>query len=106
LATAEGTAADALLNEFGEFLRNERGLAEKTVWPASPSAIPHHWRHRLLTLQTTNHHRGVPTDHDALTHAAIYPDAVTLAAAILTSAASVSPVRPEPRRPQPGRQGL
>lgn len=53
------------------------------AWPASPSAIPLHWRHRHLTLQTTNHHRGVPTDHDSLTHAAIYPDAITFAAAIL-----------------------
>lgn len=31
LTAAKGTAADALLNEFAEFLRNERGLAEKTV---------------------------------------------------------------------------
>jgi integrase/recombinase XerD len=31
LAAAKGTAADALLNEFAGFLRNERGLAEKTV---------------------------------------------------------------------------
>jgi integrase/recombinase XerD len=31
LAASEGTAADALLNEFAEFLRNGRGLAEKTV---------------------------------------------------------------------------
>src|SRR6266545_4484073 len=31
LATAKGTAADALLNEFAGFLRNERGLAKKTV---------------------------------------------------------------------------
>ncbi len=53
------------------------------AWPASPAAIPLHWRHRLLTLQTTNHHRGIPADHDTYTHAAIYPDAVTLAAAIL-----------------------
>jgi hypothetical protein len=53
------------------------------AWPASPAAIPLHWRHRLLTLQTTNHHRGIPTDHDAYTHAATYPDAITLAAAIL-----------------------
>jgi hypothetical protein len=59
--------------------------ATKTIpaWPASPSAIPQHWRHRLLTLQTTNRHRGVPTDHAALMNAAIYPDAVTTAAAIL-----------------------
>jgi hypothetical protein len=53
------------------------------AWPASPRAIPQHWRHRLLTLQTTNRHRGVPTDHAALLNAAIYPNAVTTAAAIL-----------------------
>jgi hypothetical protein len=53
------------------------------AWPASPSAIPHHWRHRLLMLQTTNQHRGIPADHESLTHAAIYPDAITLAAAEL-----------------------
>lgn len=53
------------------------------AWPASLSAIPQHWRHRLLTLQTTNRHRGVPTDHAALMNAAIYPNAVTAAAAIL-----------------------
>ena len=49
-------------------------------WPASPAAIPHHWRHRLLTLQTANHRYGTPTDHDAYRHAAIYPDAIALAA--------------------------
>lgn len=53
------------------------------AWPVSSSAIPQHWRHRLLTLQTTNRHRGVPTDHGALLNAAIYPNAVTVAAAIL-----------------------
>jgi hypothetical protein len=52
-------------------------------WPASPAAIPLHWRHRLLTLQTANHRCGTPTDHDAYTHAAIYPDAIALAAARL-----------------------
>ncbi len=52
-------------------------------WPTSPAAIPLHWRHRLLTLQTTNHRYGTPTDHDAYIHAAIYPDAITLAAAEL-----------------------
>jgi len=52
-------------------------------WPASPAAIPLHWRHRLLVLQTTNHRYGTPTDHDAYIHAAIYPDAITLAAAEL-----------------------
>jgi hypothetical protein len=53
------------------------------AWPASPAAIPRHWRHRLLTLQTANHRHGTPTDHDAYTHAAIYPDLITLAAAAL-----------------------
>jgi hypothetical protein len=52
-------------------------------WPASPAAIPLHWRHRLLTLQTANHRYATPTGHDAYTHAAIYPDAITLAAARL-----------------------
>lgn len=52
-------------------------------WPTSPAAIPLHWRHRLLTLQTTNHRYGIPTDHDAYIHAAIYPDAITLVAAEL-----------------------
>jgi hypothetical protein len=55
-------------------------------WPPSPAAIPLHWRHRLLTLQTANHRYGTPTDHDAYTHAAIYPDAIALAAAGLTLA--------------------
>lgn len=49
-------------------------------WPPSPAAIPLHWRHRLLTLQTANHPYGTPTGHDASIHAAIYPDAITLAA--------------------------
>jgi TniQ/Helix-turn-helix len=52
-------------------------------WPDSPAAIPLHWRHRLLILQTANHRRGVPTDHDAYMHAAIYPDAIAVAAATL-----------------------
>jgi hypothetical protein len=52
-------------------------------WPPSPAAIPLHWRHRLLILQTANHRYGTPTDHDAYTHAAIYPDAIALTAAAL-----------------------
>jgi hypothetical protein len=56
---------------------------EIPAWPASPSVIPLHWRYRLLTLQTTNHRHGISIDHDACTHAAIYPDAVNLAATIL-----------------------
>lgn len=55
------------------------------AWPASPAAIPHHWRHRLLILQTTNNHRGIPTDDDVYTDAAIYPDATVLAKQILNS---------------------
>ena len=50
-------------------------------WPPSPAAIPLHWRHRLLTLQTANHRYCTPTDHDAYTYAAIYPDAIALTAA-------------------------
>ena len=52
-------------------------------WPPSPAAIPLHWRHRLLTLQTANHRYGTPTGHDAYTHAAIYPDAIALTATAL-----------------------
>lgn len=52
-------------------------------WPPSLAAIPLHWRHRLLTLQTANHCYGTPTGHDAYTHAAIYPDAIALTAAVL-----------------------
>jgi hypothetical protein len=58
-------------------------------WPASPAAIPLHWRHRLLTLQTANYRYGTPTGLDAYTHAAIYPDAIALTAAALN-----------PRRPR------
>jgi len=53
------------------------------AWPTSPTAIPLHWRHRLLRLQTINHRYGTATDHDDYIHAAIYPDAITLAAAEL-----------------------
>ena len=58
-------------------------------WPPSPAAIPLHWRHQLLILQTANHRHGTPTGHDAYTHAAIYPDAIALTAAALN-----------PRRPR------
>jgi hypothetical protein len=67
-------------------------------WPASPAAIPHHWRHRLLILQTANHRYGTPTDHDAYIHAAIYPDAIALAAAELTLATHAGQARPVPGR--------
>jgi hypothetical protein len=65
-------------------------------WPASPAAIPLHWRHRLLTLQTANHRYGTPTGHDAYMHAAIYPDAIALVARTITQdplASSTAPLR-------------
>lgn len=60
-------------------------------WPPSPAAIPLHWRHRLLTLQTDNHRYGTPTDHDAYMHAAIYPDAIALTAARLNPSHPAGP---------------
>ena len=69
-------------------------------WPSSPAAIPLHWRHRLLTLQTANHHYGTPTDLDAYTHAAIYPDAIALAArTIKQDPLANSPEPPHPCQP-------
>ena len=77
-------------------------------WPPSPAAIPLHWRHRLLTLQTANHRYGTPTDLDAYTHAAIYPDAIALTEAALNPHRSRtikqdplanSPGTPRPRQP-------
>jgi hypothetical protein len=66
-------------------LAHQAAIRAVPAWPASRAAIPHHWRHRLLTLQTTNHRRGIPTDHDAYMHAATYPEAITLAAEILST---------------------
>ena len=60
-------------------------------WPPSPAAIPLHWRHRLLILQTANHRYGTPTDLDAYTHAAIYPDAIALTAARLNPSHPAGP---------------
>ncbi|HLM90210.1 MAG TPA: TniQ family protein [Streptosporangiaceae bacterium] len=67
--------------------------AARTIppWPPSPAAIPLHWRHRLLTLQTDNHRYGTPTDHDAYMHAAIYPDAIALTAARLNPSHPAGP---------------
>ena len=74
-------------------------------WPPSPAAIPLHWRHRLLTLQTANHRYGTPTDHDAYTHAAIYPDAIALTAAALSPhpphAIKQDPLANSPGPPRP-----
>jgi hypothetical protein len=74
------------------------------AWPASPAAIPLHWRHRLLTLQTTNHHRGIPTGHDTYMQAATYPDAVALAAAILDPSRSRT-IKQDPSTASPGSPG-
>ncbi|WP_236581119.1 TniQ family protein [Rhodococcus sp. T7] len=67
-------------------------------WPASTTALPHHWRHRLLRLQTRNHYLGIQTDHDSFTHAAIYPDTVELAAQILRPANQHTPRRSRTNR--------
>lgn len=70
------------------------------AWPSSPAAIPLHWRHRLLTLHTANHRYGTPTDLDAYTHAAIYPDAIALAArTIKQDPLANSPEPPHPCQP-------
>ncbi len=65
-------------------------------WPASPAAIPHHWRHRLLILQTANYRYGTPTGHDAYIHAAIYPDAIAAAELTLATHARSSKIRAGP----------
>ena len=71
-------------------------------WPSSPAAIPLHWRHRLLTLQTANHRYGTPTGHDAYTHAAVYPDAIAVAARMIKQdPLANSPGPPRPRQPLP-----
>ncbi|MEU1439556.1 TniQ family protein [Streptomyces sp. NPDC005786] len=64
-------------------LAHQTAVEAVPPWPASPAAVPHHWRYRLLALQTHNHHRGISTDLDAYAHAAIYPDAIELATAAL-----------------------
>jgi hypothetical protein len=64
-------------------LAHQTAIGAIAAWPASPADVPSHWRYRLLILQTSNQHRDLPTDHDTYTHAAIYPDAITLAATIL-----------------------
>jgi hypothetical protein len=69
-------------------------------WPPSPAAIPLHWRHRLLTLQTANHPYGTPTDLDAYMHAAIYPDAIAHAARMIKQdPLANSPGPPRTRQP-------
>jgi hypothetical protein len=87
IITAQHRANRLLRRYTPQQLTLAHQIATRTIpaWPASPAVIPFHWRHRRLVLQTTNHHRGIPTDHDTYKHAAIYPDAITLAAEILLS---------------------
>jgi TniQ len=78
--------ADRLLQRYTPqqlALAHQAAASAIPPWPTSPAAIPLHWRHRLLVLQTTNQHRSIPARHDTYTHAAIYPNAIELAAAIL-----------------------
>lgn len=85
IITAQHRANRLLRRYTAQQLTLAYQAAARTIpaWPASPADIPFHWRHRLLILQTINHHRGIPTDHDPYTHAAIYPDAITLATGTL-----------------------
>jgi hypothetical protein len=50
--------------------------------PVSATSSPPHWSRRLRTLQAANQHLSTPADLDTLTQAAIYPDAIALAATI------------------------
>lgn len=85
IITAQHQASRLLRRCTPQELMLAHQAAAKVIppWPPSPAAIPLHWRHRLLTLQTANHRYGTPTDLDAYTHAAIYPDAIALTAARL-----------------------
>ncbi|PJM97891.1 hypothetical protein CG740_38535 [Streptomyces sp. CB01201] len=85
IATAQHRA-NRLLRHFTPqqlTLAHQTAVEAVPPWPASPAAVPHHWRYRLLALQTHNHQRGISTDLDAYAHAAIYPDAIELATAAL-----------------------
>lgn len=85
-------------------LAHEVALATIAPWPATQAAILLHWRHRLLTLQTVNHHRGIGTDHDTYTRAAKYPDAIALIPEILNARENEQdPVTnsPDPTAPHP-----
>ncbi|GGK99393.1 hypothetical protein Ppa06_67480 [Planomonospora parontospora subsp. parontospora] len=65
-------------------LAYQAAIREVPPWPRSPASLPAHWRYRLLILQSTNHGKGTPDDHDAYIDAAKYPDAIALTAAMLT----------------------
>ncbi|MEU3991746.1 TniQ family protein [Streptomyces platensis] len=84
--TAAQHRANRLLRRFTPqqlTLAHQTAVEAVPPWPASPAAVPHHWRYRLLALQTHNHHRGISTELDTYAHAARYPDAIELAAAVL-----------------------
>ncbi|PBC45293.1 TniQ family protein [Rhodococcus sp. ACPA1] len=84
-------------------LAHEIAVTAIPSWPTSQAAIPRHWRHRLLTLQTVNQHRGIGTDHEAYTRAAKYPDAIALVPGILNIRANEQdPMAnsPDPRAPR------
>ena len=97
IITAQHQASRLLRRHTPQELMLAYQAAAKAVppWPPSLAAIPLHWRHRLLILQTANHRYGTPTEHDAYTHAAIYPDAIAL------TAAALSPRRPRTIKQDP-----
>jgi hypothetical protein len=98
--------ADRLLRRYTpQQLTLAHQAAASTIepWPTSQAAIPLHWRHRLLILQTTNQHRGIPPDHTTYTHAAVYPDTIGLAAAILNPS---HPIQQDPLAHLAGSPGL
>jgi hypothetical protein len=102
IITAQHRASRLLRRHTPQELLLAYQAAVKAIppWPPSPAAIPLHWRHRLLTLQTANHRYGTPTGHEAYTHAAIYPDAIALAERTITQDPLASSPRPL-RRHQP-----
>ncbi|ELB87305.1 hypothetical protein Rwratislav_40475 [Rhodococcus wratislaviensis IFP 2016] len=84
-------------------LAHEIAVTAIPPWPATQAAIPRHWKHRLLTLQTINQHRGIGTNHDAYTRAAKYPDAIELVPGILNARENAQdPLAksPHPRAPR------
>ncbi len=60
--------------------------------------------HHMNRSRAAVHHRGIPADHDTYAHAAIYPDAVTLAAAILNPSRSRT-IKQDPLAKLPGPPG-
>jgi hypothetical protein len=54
--------------------------SEISQQPVSAPSSPPHWTQRLRVLRAANQHLTAPSDLDTLTEAAIYPDAIALAA--------------------------